>query len=195
MKRINFNEDLELEIKLNEKFDSIYSLCYALIDLQAVANSTSYITTHKELRRKKLPSTVRTFGKRYKDELKLKRFSEGSFVATVAAGVVTGVILKFIDNYFSNAQQIHNHFHVHNGAVVSPIQVKFENHEIEERINEVLSEVEMVDDNIEQSLENAINAVNESGILGNQQILYADNGLAVLAKDIERLGSNINISI
>ena len=109
MQAIDFTEDLDLEIKINEKFDSIYSLSYALIDLQAVANSVSYITTHREDRVEKLPSTVRTFGKKYKDELKLKRFSEGSFVATVTAGVVTGLILKFLDKYFGSAHEIHNH--------------------------------------------------------------------------------------
>lgn len=195
MQALDFTQHLDLEIKINEKFDSIYSLSYALIDLQAVANSTSYITTHLEDRVEKLPSTLRTFGKKYKDELKLKRFSEGSFVAMVTAGVVTGLILKFLEKYFGSAHEIHNHTHIHVGASKPPIQVNFQDPKLEKRINEVLDEIEIVNNDIEKSLENAINAVNDSGVLGNQQIVYASNGLTVLARDIERLGSHINISV
>ncbi|BBI51083.1 hypothetical protein HORIV_35040 [Vreelandella olivaria] len=131
MQALDFTQHLDLEIKINEKFDSIYSLSYALIDLQAVANSTSYITTHLEDRVEKLPSTLRTFGKKYKDELKLKRFSEGSFVAMVTAGVVTGLILKFLEKYFGSAHEIHNHTHIHVGASKPPIQVNFQDPKLE----------------------------------------------------------------
>lgn len=199
VQNITLDEKFDVEIRLNEKFDSIYSLCYALIDLQAVANSTAYIRSKKELKNAKVPSTVRTFGKKYKDELKLKKFSEGSFVATVAAGVVTGIILKFLDKYFDNSQtrhiHNHNHVHIHNSERIAPIQVKFENPEIEDRINQVLDGVEIDRDNVEVSLERAIGAINDSGVLGQQHIVYASNGLTVLAHDIERLGTNINISV
>jgi hypothetical protein len=195
MPSVTPTDAVDIEIRLNERFEDIYSLCYALIDLQAVANSTAYITTHKELSGKKIPSTVRSFGKKYKDALKLKTFSQGSFVATVAAGVVTGVILKFLDRYFERAetQQVHHHLHIHNGA--SPIQVRFEDREFETRINEVLDGVEIIPDDIESSLGNTIHAVNASGLLGESQIAYAPNGLAILAQDIERLGTNINITV
>ncbi|GGA67147.1 hypothetical protein GCM10011369_05980 [Neiella marina] len=197
MKKITLDERFDVEIRLNEKFDSIYSLCYALIDLQAVANSTAYITSKKELKNEKVPTTVRSFGKKYKDELKLKKFSEGSFIATVAAGVATGIILKFLDKYFDSSQtrHIHNHVHIHNDEQRPPIEVKFNNPQVEQHINEVLDSVEIDRENVEVSLERAIGAINESGILGQQHIVYASNGLTVLAHDIERLGRNINISI
>jgi hypothetical protein len=190
---LKLDDKFDIEIRLNEKFDSIYSLCYALIDLQAVANSTAYIRSKTELKSDKVPTTVRTFGKKYKDELKLNKFSQGSFVASVAAGVVTGVILKFLDKYF-DSRAVHNHVHINNDRRTASIQVRFENPEVEEQINTVLDNVNIVQDNIELSLENAINAVNSSGILGEQQIVYASNGLKLLAHDIERLGKNINIS-
>lgn len=197
MENLNLEDKFDIEIRLNEKFDSIYSLCYALIDLQAVANATAYIRSHKELKSEKLPTTVRNFGKKYKDELKLNKFSQGSFVASVAAGVVTGVILKFLDKYFdrSQVQQVHNHVHIHNSKRNSPIQVRFENAQVESEINSILDGVEVHQNDIEASLRNALNAVNKSGLLGDQQIVYASNGLKVLASDIERLGANINISV
>lgn len=196
MDSINLDDKFDIEIKLNEKFDSIYTLCYALIDLQAVANSTAHITSNLELKSDKIPSTVRNFGKKYKDELKLKTFAQGSFVATVAAGVVTGIILKFLDAYFEKpaVNNLHTHIHVHNGNQNSPIQVKFVNPDIEQSINNILADIDIDKNNIEASLERAISAVNQSGILGQQQIIYAHNGLAILAHDIERLGTNINIS-
>ena len=196
MDSINLDDKFDIEIRLNEKFDSIYTLCYALIDLQAVANSTAYITSNLELKSDKIPSTVRNFGKKYKDELKLKTFAQGSFVATVAAGVVTGIILKFLDAYFEKpaVNNLHTHIHGHNGNQNSPIQVKFVNPDIEQSINNILADIDIDKKNIEASLERAISAVNQSGILGQQQIIYARNGLALLAHDIERLGTNINIS-
>lgn len=197
MQDLKLEDKFDIEIKLNERFDNIYSLCYALIDLQAVANSTAYIRSKSEIKSKSLPTTVRTFGKKYKDELKLNNFKEGSFVASVTAGIVTGIILKFLDKYFDSRQiqQINNHVHIHNGQRSAPVQVKFENPEVEKEINNVLNNVNIVQDNIELSLENAITAVNDSGVLGEQHIVYASNGLKILAHDIERLGKNININV
>lgn len=94
-------EKVEIELNISKEFQSIFDLAYTLIDLQALITSINYVTYEKR-GYKTLPVTSRTFAAKYRDELMLKAFEQGSFRSNLTSSLIEGLILLFADKYYDS---------------------------------------------------------------------------------------------
>lgn len=190
---IDPSPSLDVSFYLSKKFKNVFELAYALTDLHS-ALSTFYYVGSNRLEKAQLPTTVRTFTKGYGNALTLKDFRSGSFGAEVATTVLAGLLLKFLERYFFESGQPPVQQPMINININGPIQVNIQDPTHQARIEQIIQGVPIVPGNAEASVQNFVNELAQSQILGTNALYYDANGIHVLAASIERLGRSIDIN-
>lgn len=189
---IDPSPSLDVSFYLSKKFKNIFELAYALTDLQSVLSTFYYVGSNR-LENAQLPTTARAFTRGYRDALTLKDFRSGSFGAEVAATVLAGLLLKFLERYFFETNQPPPQQPTINININAPIQVNIHDPAQQARINQIIQGVHIVPGNVEASVQNFVNGLVRSQVLGTNVLYYDQNGIHVLAASIERLGRSIDM--
>jgi hypothetical protein len=100
---------IQITLKINQEFDSLYKLGYFLIDINSVLNFCNKINkqTMEEANKKKkyrLGITSRYFNKESLDDIKIIRFQQGSLILEILCEVIAGVILILIGKYINKGE-------------------------------------------------------------------------------------------
>lgn len=188
-------EKLEIELFISKEFKSIFDLGYALVDLQALITSMNYVAYEKR-GYKKLPITSRTFAVKYRDELLLKEFHQGSFRSSLISGVLAGLIVLFTEKVYDSTKavtppappavvniNIENIYHIDNSRTFN---VRSHNERVNQQIIEIINRTTIVPGDSEASTLNLINEINSSEILGDHQIPTDEQGIKAIATSVER---------
>ncbi len=153
------------------------------------------------------PTTSRNFSKRYKDIVKLNKFSQGSLILDMTTSVVAGLVLKFIEKLIFKDGKDFN-VTVNNNLVIiqnddntkkivkiseyknSEVLSKWSNAlSLEEYYDTVLSSISMQDNDIESTVINLLEKLSNDKVL-SKQVIYDKRGIKTLTNDIERFRGN-----
>jgi hypothetical protein len=169
-------ENLEVNITVNEKFDSLYKLGYFLIDLNSICNFSVKINKQniEDARKSKKYSfgiTSRYLNKDSLDNIKLIEFNQGSLLVTIIAPVIVGVILMIINKYV-NQEQYQNKIEitVKNQIINNTVNINFNSNS-----------------SLNENLDNILKKLADEKIVDQYGIIYDEDGKKILLHNIERL--------
>lgn len=157
------------------------------------------------------PTTSRRFNAQYKDLLVIKEFRQGSLILDIVASVAAGLVLKFIDKYFSRDVNTFNINVTNNIMIIGDSSTPtrrlkimdsvYDNdtyriHEqdvhvqsIDDFYDEILDSVEVDYYDVEKSVLNLLERLSEEKIL-SKNVIYDKRGIKTFANDIERFVGN-----
>lgn len=157
------------------------------------------------------PTTSRRFNAQYKDLLVIKEFRQGSLILDIVASVAAGLVLKFLDKYFSRDENTFNINVTNNIMIIGDSSTPtrrlkimdsvYDNdtyriHEqdvhvqsIDDFYNEILDSVEVDYYDVEKSVLNLLERLSEEKIL-SKNVIYDKRGIKTFANDIERFVGN-----
>jgi hypothetical protein len=169
-------ENLEVRITVKETFDSLYKLGYFLIDLNSICNFSAKINKQnvEEARKSKKTSfgiTSRNYNKDSLEIIKLVEFSQGSFLATIIAPLIVGIILIVITKYINQGQNQNKiEVIVNNQTINNIVNVSF---------NSNLS--------LNENFDNVLNELVNKKLVDQCSIIYNEDGKKILFHNIDRL--------
>lgn len=188
-------DKVEISLNISKKFNNIFDLGYALVDLQALITSINYVTFEKS-GYKTLPVTSRTFAIKYRDELYLKEFSEGSFKSELIGSVIAGLIVLFVEKYYDSTKTITpqpppvvakvnvvHHYNIDNSRTFN---VRCHDDNVRKKINKIIQRTKVIPGNPEVSTKNLIDEINSSDILGDHKIPIEEQGVKAISNSVER---------
>ena len=200
------SEKLNIEFYMRKKVGSVYELSYLLVDIQAILGTFLYVLDSEESsltvsKSMYLPTTSRSFTKKYADFMMLNDFKSGSIILNITSSVIAGLILEFLKrsiwgNNNSEAPITSTITNNNNIIVVndnSPITRRID---IDERtgvrnispsdyINSLLSRVQIVEGDHEYNVRKLLDVLIDQGIV-TPNIVYNERGIVSLSRDIKR---------
>lgn len=199
-----------IELYISKKFNSIFDLGYALVDLQALITSINYVT-YTQHRYKSLPITSRTFAVKYKSELLMVDFKQGSFWSNLISTVLGGLIVMFAEKYIDYStdtvppvqpvtinmtiqNNINNIIHneIHNGVRNTKMFViHCEDQKLKQQMAEIVERTSIIPNDSVQSTENLITEINSSEILGAHKIPVDEQGIKSIAISVDRFAKSV----
>jgi len=169
-------ENIEINISVNEKFDSLYKLGYFLVDLNSICNFTEKINRQniEDVKKPKKFSygiTSRKFNKDSLETIRLVEFKQGSFYTTIVAPLIVGVILSIIEKYI-NQEQTQNILNININDTI-----------IVNKINNIYNSNVSINEN----LNNILNELVKDNLLNESNLLYDEKEKKILIKNIDRM--------
>jgi hypothetical protein len=168
--------NIEVKITVKEKFDSLYKLGYFLIDLNSICNFSVKMNKQniEEVKKPKKFShgiTSRMSNKDSLDIIKLVEFSQGSFLATIVAPLIVGIILIIITKYINQGQNQNKvEIIINNPTINNFVNINF---------NSNLS--------LNENFDNILKGLVNKKLLDECNIIYDKDGKKILFHNIERL--------
>jgi hypothetical protein len=100
---------IQITLRVNQEFDSLYKLGYFLIDINSVLNFCDKINkqTIEEANKQKkynLGITSRYLNKDSLENIKIVRFQQGSLILEIICEIIVGVILIIIGKYINKGE-------------------------------------------------------------------------------------------
>jgi len=176
-------KNVKIKIAVNEKFDSLYKLGYFLVELNSICNFSVLLNEQsKELdklyKNKTFDITSRDFNQSSHNNIKLKNFSQGSFVALIVAPVIVGVILMIIEKY-TNKKNGKKHgdtinIFINNVQIIKNVNITF---------NEKLPP--------EENINNIVTVLKEKKLIDKNGIIYNKEGKKILINQINKLNEHL----
>jgi hypothetical protein len=171
---------IQITLKVNQSFDSLYKLGYFLIDINSVLNFCNKINkqTMEEANKPKkynLGITSRYLNKDSLDNIKIIKFQQGSLILEIFCEIIVGVILIIIGKY------------INRGENKEKIKIAINNPKIYNIIENNFNNQLPLDRNIENIVEN----LRKENIISESGLLYDKDGKKILIKNIDRIKGQI----
>jgi hypothetical protein len=171
---------IQITLKVNQEFDSLYKLGYFLIDINSVLNFCNKINnqTIEEANKPKkynLGITSRYLNKDSLDDIKIVKFKQGSLILDIVCGVIVGVILLIIGKYINKGENKGN------------IEVTINNPQIVNITNNNF-DVQLP---LEKNIEKIIEQLHKEEFIVGSGLLYDKDGTKIIRKNIDRIKGQI----
>jgi hypothetical protein len=171
---------IQISLKVNQEFDSLYKLGYFLIDINSILTFVTKInkqTIEEAGKQKKysLGITSRNFNKDSLDNIKIEKFQQGSLLLQLTSDIIVGVILIIIGKYINQNEN------------KEKINVTINDTQIPDLIEKNFDKQVSLDENID----NIIKELHKEKIIMGNGLLYDKDGKKILTKNVERIKGQI----
>jgi hypothetical protein len=164
-------QKVNIDIKVNAEFDSLYKLGNFLVNLNAICNFATKINENDLSAFKFRGITSRRLTWDSVDTIQLKEYRQGSFIATIAADVISGVILLLLAKYINRDQDTPKfETKVSNQTVINIVNITYrDNVPFDENMAEVFKKLK------------------KQGVIEKEYLVYDKNGKKLLWDNIDRM--------
>jgi hypothetical protein len=182
--------NVEISIKVNAKFDSLYKLGYFLIDLNSLCNFTQKINIDKLQNKPYKALTARHNNKDSLETIQLISFEQGSFISNILAPLAVGLILMFFGKHINkdkNKPKIEINININSNNNVNLRNAGDINNTNITNIGNTYNAEKSPGDNLLKMLQKA----KEEGFCDTENIIHNEEGRKELIKIIERIEKEI----
>ena len=171
---------IQINLKVNQEFDSLYKLGYFLIDINSIITFGAKINkqTMEEAKKQKkynLGITSRFLNKDSLNNIKIDKFQQGSLLLQISGEIIAGVILIIIGKYINqNENKEKINITINNTQIINIIENNF---------NKQIS--------LDENIDNIIKELHKEKIIMENGLLYDKDGKKILTKNVERIKGQI----
>jgi hypothetical protein len=171
---------IQITLKVNQAFDSLYKLGYFLIDINSVLNFCNKINKQRmeeanKPKKYNLGITSRYLNKDSLEDIKIIKFQQGSLILEILCEIIVGVILIIIGKYINRGENKGKmEITINNPKIYNIVENNFDNQLP-----------------LDRNIENIVEKLKNENFLSESGLLYDKDGKKILVKNIDRIKGQI----
>lgn len=199
-KRIKLSKLVDLDEWKDEAIKEEVKICKPL---SLISYDDLFYPELVKTNERKYPTTSRKFAAKYKGNLELIEFHQGSFVSSLCISIISALFIEFVkkqvnlnsESTLIETQIINNIYVYKDGDKTTTIKAPFGNsphHDLDARslIEETIEKVEFDKEDSSKSLDSFLSVLSSEGYI-QEKVCYNERGKKTIVNDIERLRGSL----